>query len=89
LGEKPCGEGVFAHAGAGEREKFEEARGTEEIEISGVEAGMNVDAVAGLAGAGPAVFDAGDAFAVEVGGSFGAGPLAKDLRMGDSDDEEY
>ena len=47
-GEEPGGEGVFSHAGAGEGEEFEEAGLSEEVEVGGVEAGMNVDARAGL-----------------------------------------
>ena len=39
--------------------------------------------VAGLAGAGPAIFDAGEAFAIEVDGTFGAGASAKDSRVKD------
>jgi hypothetical protein len=74
--EEPRGEGIFAHAGAGEREEFEETAGAEEVEIGGVEAGVGVDAFAGLASARPAVFDAGEALAVEVYGAFGAGAAA-------------
>jgi hypothetical protein len=39
---------------------------------------VSVDVVAGLAGARPAVFDAGEAFAIEVDGAFGAGTFAQD-----------
>ena len=42
-GEEPVGEGLFAHAGAGLREKFEEAGGAEEVEVGGVEVGGDVD----------------------------------------------
>lgn len=79
--EEPCSKSVFSDAGAGERQEFEEAALSEEVEVSGIEAGMNVDAVPGLSGAwiawvNPAIFDAGESFAIEVDGTFGARALA-------------
>ncbi len=87
--EEPGAESVFAHASAREGEKLEEARFAEEIEIGGVEAGVDVDAVR-LAGPVPmpAVFDAGEAFAIEVDGTFGAGSVAEDFCVEDGDGDE-
>ena len=76
------GQGLFAHAGAGLGQKFEEAAGAEEVEVGGVEMGGDIDGCGLLAVADPAVFDAGDAFAVEVCGSFGLGSFAEDSGRG-------
>jgi hypothetical protein len=62
---------------------------SEEIEVGGVEAGVNVYARAGLACARPAIFDAGQALAIEVDGAFGACALAQHLGVEDGDREEY
>ena len=87
--EEPGGEGVFADAGAGEGEELEEAAVAEEVEVRGVEAGLGVDAIAGLADAGPVVFDAGQAVAVEGDGALGAGAAAEDVGVEDGDDDKY
>ena len=67
---------------------MEEAALSEEIEVGGVEAGVNVDALACLARARPAIFDAGEALAIEVDGAFGACSLAKHSCVEDGDHEE-
>jgi hypothetical protein len=97
--QQPCGECVFAYASASEGEKLEEAALAEEIEIGGVEAGVDVDACAGPADSGlvdsglvqgdPAVFDAGEAVAIEVDGAFGAGSPSQDPGMKDSNCEKH
>ena len=87
-GEEPGGKGVFAHAGAGEGEEFEETAGTEEVEVGGVEAGVKVDALAGLTGAYPAIFDACETVAVKVDRSFGAGALSQNIGVEDCNCEE-
>ena len=61
---------------------------SEEIEVGGVEAGVNVDACAGLTRATPAIFDAGQSLAIKVDGTFGACALAQHLCVEDGDDEE-
>ena len=53
----------------------------------------NVDALFDLAGArlvraGPAVFDAGETFAVDVDGALGAGAFAENTRVNDRSDEK-
>ena len=60
----------------------------EEIEVGGVETGMNVDASVGLARACPAIFDAGDAVAIEVDGTFGASSFAQHFCVVDGDREK-
>jgi hypothetical protein len=50
---------------------------------------MNIDAGAALAGASPAIFDAGASLAINVDGSFGACALAQYLCVEDGDREEY
>jgi hypothetical protein len=62
---------------------------SEEIEVGGVETGVNVDALAGLASARPAIFDAGEPVAVEIDGTFGACALAQHLCVEDGYREEY
>ena len=62
---------------------------SEEVEIRGVEAGVNVEARADLAGAGPAIFYTGQSLAIEVDGTFGACALAQHLCVEDGDREEY
>jgi hypothetical protein len=86
--QEPRGEGVFAHSRAGEGEEFEEAASPEEIQVGGVEAGMNINALSGLASANPAVFDAGEAVAIELDGAFCAGTLAQHLCMKDGNYEK-
>ena len=44
--------------------------------------------VAGLARAGPAIFDAGQSFAIKLDGAFGACALAQHLCVKDGDREE-
>ena len=44
--------------------------------------------IAGLAGANPTIFDAGEAFAVEGDGSLDAGTIAQDLCVKDRYSEE-
>ena len=83
--EEPVCKGVFAHAGAGLGEKLEEAAGSEEIEIGRVEAGLGVGPLCLLAIADPAIFDAGEAFAVDSGRAFSKGPFTENLCMIGSD----
>jgi len=61
---------------------------SEEIEVGGVEAGVNVDALAGLALARPAIFDAGEPLEIEVDGTFGAFALAQHFCVEDGDREK-
>ena len=87
-GEEPCGESVFSHAGAGEGEEFEETTAAKEVEVRGIETGMNVNAFACLAGAYPAIFDSGETAAVEGYSSLGTGALVQDSGVQDRDCEE-
>jgi hypothetical protein len=61
VGEEPGGKSLLAGAGADGAEKLEETAFAEEIEIASVGMGGIEVAVTGLAGAGPAVFEAGNA----------------------------
>ena len=55
----------------------------EEVEVGGVEMVRYFETMFLLAGFDPAVFDAGEAFAVDVGGSLCSGLLAEDARVED------
>jgi hypothetical protein len=88
--EEPSGECVFAHAGAGEREKFEETAWAEEIEVGGVEAGAYVDSLSGLSRSLPAIFDTGETAAIELYRALGFGAAAKRSGVEDGDcDKKY
>src|SRR5580704_3717302 len=75
---QPSCELVFAHGEASGGEEFEEAAAAEEVEVVGVDVIGVAEALASLAGACPAVLDAGDAAAVHGGGGFCAGAGAND-----------
>jgi hypothetical protein len=94
-GQEPISESIFAHAGAGEGEKFEEAGLAKEVEVSSVETRVNVDsdsrsglASIGLVQVNPAIFDSSESVAIEIDGAFGAGALARNLCMKDRDSKE-
>lgn len=63
----------------------------EEVEVGSVEMGGDVEAFSALAGAGPTVFDAREALAVEVDGAFGDGLSLEEFcvepRDGDEEDD--
>jgi hypothetical protein len=63
---------------------------TEEVEVGGVEVLGDVEALAAGAGALPAVFDPGEAVAIEIDGSLGEGLAPKEFRVegGDSYEEK-
>src|SRR5882724_9541567 len=61
---QPLCETLFSHAGADGAEELEQASPAEQIEIRGVDVVRIVESGALLAGAGPAVFDTGQAFSV-------------------------
>jgi hypothetical protein len=70
------------------REEFEEAGGAEEIEVVGVEMAGDFDGDLLLAFANPAVFDAGEAFVVDVDGSLGDGATLEDFGVVDGRGDE-
>jgi hypothetical protein len=70
--EEPRSKSVFSHASSAEGEKLKQAGGAEEVEIGGVEAGMDINVGSRLARARPAIFYAGEASAIEVDGALGA-----------------
>jgi hypothetical protein len=69
-------ETLFSHAGADGAEELEQAPAAEQVEVGGVDVVRIVELGALLAGTGPVVFDAGQAFSVEVCCAVGAGPGA-------------
>jgi hypothetical protein len=63
---------------------------SEEVEVGGEETGVDVDSRSGLAFAelvrvNPAIFDAGEAVAIEIDGALGAGSLAQNLCVKNGD----
>src|SRR5580698_10484577 len=84
---QPSCELVFAHGKARGREEFEEAAAAKEIEIVGVDVIRVAKALASLAGAGPAILDAGDATAVHCDGGFCAGAGANDALVNPTQDQ--
>jgi hypothetical protein len=78
-------ENIFSHAGTSLGEKLEETASPEEIEIGSVEAGYGIGALCLLTVADPAIFDAGQASAVDIGCAFGKGSFAKDICVVDGD----
>ncbi len=77
--EEPMCKGVFAHASAGQREKLEQAPPSEEVQIDCVKAGGGFGARGLLAIANPAILDAGQSLAVDVGCSLGGRLLSEDI----------
>src|ERR1700733_15115734 len=92
--QQPSGERVLTDTGAGEREKFEEAGLSEEIEISGVKAGVNVDAGCRLARTGlvrgdPSIFDSSEAVAIEGYGAVSASASPENSGVKNDDCKKY
>jgi hypothetical protein len=79
--EQPGGKRVFSHAGTGGRKQLEETSMPEEVEIGSVEMGRDIETLAALTCAWPAVFDARESLAVEVHSAFSDGLLLKDSGM--------
>jgi hypothetical protein len=86
--EEPRRKGIFAHPRAGQRKKFEQAIRTEEIQVGGVEAAVDLHTLTCLAGASPAIFDARQPLAIDIDGSLRTRPQAQDLRVEDSQRNE-
>lgn len=93
--EEPGEEGVLAHAGAGGAEEFEEAAGAGDVEVGGVEAGLELGGGGGGEGgevagveAVPAVFDAREAVAIDLCGAACGAEAAKDAGVEDAGGEE-
>src|SRR6266581_1443504 len=63
---QPLREALFSHAGADAAQEFEQASLAEQVEIVCVDVVGIVELGALLAGASPAVLDAGQAFSIEV-----------------------
>jgi len=89
--EKPVREGIFSHAGAGLGEKLEEAAGSEEIEISRIQADGGIGALCLLAVADPTVFYTSEALSIDIGCAFSEGSSVENFcvvgRDGDKRDE--
>jgi hypothetical protein len=86
--EEPRSKSVFSHASSAEGEKLKQAGGAEEVEIGGVEAGMDINVGSRLARARPAIFYAGEAVAIEVDGTLGAGAALQEPGVENGDDEK-